>query len=293
MPLPAPSKRSARGTAPANSTAIPISSPAVAVTAEDVWSAYARVGRSVYAGGEAGEAHGGDGWFALLSREANCELNVCGLTPAATPASAAALLAAIGDDELPAIVSVASSAAPSITRLLDAAGFVPGPLAEPLMWCTAPPEPGGASFRVARASDEAALAAGLALAAEAHGVELGMVERSLGRTARAGDAVDPWIAWDGDEPVSVVFLTSGARRIGVWSMMTAARHRRRGAGRAVLAGALAAAWQPATEGAFLWATPAGRHLYASCGFAVLDESRGYARGADAALLEALGQAPRS
>jgi hypothetical protein len=65
----------------------------VAVTAEDVWSAYARLERLVDA---AAEAHGGDGWFALLSREANCALNVCGLTSAAMPASAAALPARPG-----------------------------------------------------------------------------------------------------------------------------------------------------------------------------------------------------
>lgn len=259
--------------------------------AEDVWAAFARLGRAVFAGGEAGEGHGGEGWFALLSREAHCELNVCGLTSAATAASAAELLAAIADDALPVIVAVASSAPASIIDLLSAAGFAAGPLAEPLMWCTAPPAPGPAAFRVARAEDEAALAAGLALAADAHGVERGMVERSLGRTVRRGDDVEPWIAWDGDDPVSVVFLTPGAREIGVWSMMTAAHQRRRGAGRAVLAGALASAWQPATEGAFLWASPAGRHLYAACGFAVLDEARGYARGADAAMLAAIGQLP--
>jgi N-acetylglutamate synthase-like GNAT family acetyltransferase len=262
-------------------------------TAEDVWGAYARLGRAVYAGGEAGEAHGGDGWFALLSREANCELNVCGLTPAATADSARALLAAIGDDALPAIVSVASTAGAAVTDVLDAAGFVAGRLVEPLMWCPKPPAPGDGPFRVARADDAAALAAGLALAADAHGVEHGMVERSLGRAIGAGAGIDPWIAWDGGEPVSVVFLTPGAREIGVWSMMTAAAHRRRGAGRAVLAGALAAAWRPETEGAFLWATPAGHHLYAACGFAVLDAARGYWRGADAAMLEGLGQAAQA
>jgi hypothetical protein len=259
-------------------------------TAEDVWAAYARLGRAVYAAGEGAEAHRGDGWFALLSREANCELNVCGLTPAATPASAAALLEALADDALPAIVSVASDAPADVTAQLDAAGFVAGAHVEPLMWCDAPPAPGAAPFRVERPADEAALAAGLALAAEAHGVEPALVERSLGRAIRAGAGIDPFIAGDGDEPVSVDFLTPDERETGVWSTMTAALHRRRGAGRAVLAGALAAAWRAETEGAFLWATPAGHHLYAACGFAVVDAARGYWRGADAAMLEALGQA---
>ena len=63
------------------------------------------------------------------------------------------------------------------------------------------------------------------------------------------------------------------REIGVWAMMTPARHRRRGGGRAVLTAALAASWRDDTAGAFLWSSPLGRPLYESVGFEAIEGAR--------------------
>jgi len=75
----------------------------------------------------------------------------------------------------------------------------------------------------------------------------------------------------------------------VWEMMTPAPHRRRGAGRAVLTHALAQVWSTATEGAFLWSTPAGRLFYESVGFSAVDEAASWTLGAGPEVLAAIGQ----
>jgi GNAT superfamily N-acetyltransferase len=129
---------------------------------------------------------------------------------------------------------------------------------------------------------------GIAISADAHAVDRGMLERTLARTPR--DAIELWLAWDGVEPIGTVWLLRGGGVIGVWSMMTPRRHQRRGAGRALLTAALADAWSPETRFAVLMATPAGRRLYASIGFAVADEVTTSFRGIDEALLDAIGQA---
>jgi hypothetical protein len=109
----------------------------------------------------------------------------------------------------------------------------------------------------------------------------------LARDPSRRDDVSTWIAWDGDEPISVVWLTHGDQ-IGVWEMMTPPVHRRRGAARAVLTVALTESWQPSTQGAFLWSTPAVRPLYQSLAFDVLDEPTVWATpGSDIGV--ALGQ----
>ena len=110
----------------------------------------------------------------------------------------------------------------------------------------------------------------LAICAEGHAIDDQILARVLARDPSRDDDVSTWIAWEGDEPISVVWLTHGDG-IGVWEMMTPPAHRQRGAARAVLTAALAQSWQPSVTGAFLWATPAGRPLYESLAFRALDE----------------------
>lgn len=122
-----------------------------------------------------------------------------------------------------------------------------------------------------------------------------LVPADLVRTAVApalGDPdVVPWLALDGDEPVSVVWLVRTGDRLVVKEMMTPARHQRRGAGRALLTAALAGSWDAAVRGAVLASTPAGRRLYASVGFQVLDPQVMVFRGADDEVLAAIGLLP--
>jgi hypothetical protein len=57
----------------------------------------------------------------------------------------------------------------------------------------------------------------------------------------------------------------------------------------VLTAALATTWQPNTRFAVLVATPAGRRLYESVGFAAADEVTTSFRGVEQSLMDAIGQ----
>ncbi|MGH3140825.1 MAG: GNAT family N-acetyltransferase, partial [Gaiellales bacterium] len=217
--------------------------------------------------GPAGSARRGDGWFAMVSGEQSAELNMCSLTPGAAVEAVDELVDVLGPD-IPAVVFRSQLADPATTSRLEQLGFSTAEQREPLMVCQRPPAPTESSFRIRRATEDE-IGDGIAISSEAHEVDRGMLERTLARTRR--DVIELWLAWDGDEPVSAVWLLRDDGVIGVWSMMTPRRHQRRGAGRALLTAALAGTWSPQTQFAVLIATPAGRRLYESVGFAAADE----------------------
>lgn len=248
-----------------------------------MWDAYFAVGRLTI--GLAGSARRGDGWFAMVSGEQSAELNMCSLTPGAGVGAADELVDELGPD-LPAVVFRSQLADPATTARLEELGFTTAQQREPLMVCRRPPAPTDSPFRIRRATEDE-IGHGIAISSEAHEVDRGMLERTLARTPR--DVIELWLAWDGDEPVSAVWLLRDDGVIGVWSMMTPRRHQRRGAGRAVLTAALTDAWSPDTRFAVLIATPAGRRLYESVGFAAADEVTTSFRGIDEELLDAIGQ----
>jgi len=254
--------------------------------AAQAWRAYLDVARLVFVPGPGGAVHRGEGWFAMVSGEHNAELNVCALTPGAPPGAVDELVAVLGP-ELPAIVFRSQHAAAGLSGRLEQRGFTTAEVREPLMTCARPPAPEASGFRVAAATGEGELRQGIAIAAEAHAIEPGMLERTIMHAPR--ERVELWIAWDGEEPISVVWLARHLRTIGVMSMMTVPRHQRRGAGRALLTAALARSWTDATDRALLVATPAGRRLYEPMGFAAIDEVTTSFRGVDQQLLDTIGQ----
>ena len=98
-----------------------------------------------------------------------------------------------------------------------------------------------------------------------------------------------WLAWDAAEPVSCVFVTRVGSSLGVFDMLTSARHRRRGAARALLARALTeVAHGESTDSIAFWASPAGRPLYESMGFAIADSVHVWTLGASPEDLAAVG-----
>ena len=200
------------------------------VDATTAWRAYTSVGGPVY-----GRVERGAGWIAMLSGERHCELNMCVLLPGSGATAARALVALLDDGDLPAVVSAPSDHDPERDAVLATTGFVGTALAEPLMGCTTRPVPTPSPFRVAPAVDDADVAAGLAIAAEAHAVDAAMLARTYGRATREVPGVTVWLAWDGAEPVSALCVVADAAWLGVKSMMTPARHRRRGADDATLA----------------------------------------------------------
>jgi GNAT superfamily N-acetyltransferase len=258
------------------------------VDAADLWETFAEHAALVMSGGRAPARASGPGWFAVITGEDHPELNECALTSRATAAGARDLVAAVAAAGVPALLSVASGAGAGVTAPLLAAGFVAGREHEPLMWCPRRPgdHMGGLGVRPVESGRDRNRA--IALIADAHLMDADAAGRALAPLPDPSGRVAAWLALDGDEPLSVVWTTAGAR-IGVWEMMTPVRHRRRGAGRAVLTHALAQLWSPTTEGAFLWSTPAGRPFYEALGFDAVDEAVSWTLGADPAVLAAIGQ----
>jgi N-acetylglutamate synthase len=261
------------------------------VDAAALWGTFAEHAALVMSGGRAPARASGTGWFAVITGEDHPELNECALTSRATAADAEALVAAIAAAGVPALLSVASAADAAVEAPLVAAGFVRGPTPEPLMWCAARPEVRTGELRVREVRTPRDRDAAIGLIADAHAMDAASAGRALAPLPDAAGRVSAWLALDGGEPLSVVWTTAGPR-IGVWEMMTPVRHRRRGAGRAVLTHALGRLWDAATDGAFLWSTPAGRAFYEAVGFTAVDEASSWTLGADPAVLAAIGQGSR-
>ena len=256
--------------------------------AADLWGTFAEHAPRVRPGGIAPARASGRGWFAVLTGEAHPDLNECALTSHARAEDAAELVAFIAAAGVPALVSVASSAGPDVSAPLADAGFARAPTREPLMWCTQRPprHPGG--LRVEQIRSAAARAEAVAIISDAHMMAPEVADRTLAPLTDLGDGVTAWLAYAGDEAISVVWATPGPR-IGIWSMMTPPEHRRKGGGRAVLTCALTELWGSDTEGAFLFSTPAGRPFYESVGFAAVDDATTWTSGASAEFLAAIGQ----
>ena len=230
----------------------------------------------------------GLGWFAVLSRQDHTDVNICVLLSDANRGSSEALVRLVETADVPAVVSVPMSVDRGALEPLLAAGFVPEQLSEPLMWLDSGPPPPTGSFDVRRVKTGEELSRAIDVAAEGHGFERAMLTHLLGRSVEANEDVATWIAWSDEEAVSVVWLTLGPR-IGVWQMNTPPRHRRRGAAGEALEAALNELWNDETEGAFLWASPAGRPLYERAGFRVVAERRVWVLGGDEAASIAVGQ----
>ena len=251
----------------------------------DIWNIFAELELRFYAAAEPDHARHGDGWFAALSGVRHGELNVCGLAPGATTASAEALLAALGD--LPALVFTSEQVGDDVRSHLVTGGFEAVPTREPLMRARSAPAPTPGPFRIAPATPSE-IGSAISVTAEAHHIDPALLSATIEVAYRNGTA-PVWLAWEGDEPISAVWLCLSVETVGVMEMMTPERHQRRGAGRQLLSTALATLWTAETTGSILLSTPAGRTLYESLGFIAVDEVISCVRGLEDDVLAAIGQ----
>lgn len=251
----------------------------------EVWADAAALTGHFYA---AADGHlAGEGWFASLSWLPTTELNVCGLDPTADGRSATDLVAALGEQH-PALVFTSKLAHESSRRALTDVGFVVTPVLEPVMSSRTRPLPSGGPFQVRRCTSASDVDIALDLTAAAHQVPRHFLSASIGAVASAGRA-SVWLAHDGDQPVSTVWLTRVGACLGVMEMMTPPQYQGRGAGRALLSHALHSEWDETVDRSVLLGTPAGRRLYEALGFVAVDESLSCVRGLDDAVRDAIGQ----
>ena len=229
----------------------------------------------------------GEGWFASMSWLPTTELNVCGLDPTADGRSGAELAAALGRQQ-PALVFTSKVAAEASRRALLDVGFDVAPVLEPVMCSRTRPQPSGGPFEVRRCTTAEDVDIALNLTAAAHQVPRHFLSSSIGAVASAGRA-SVWLAHQGDEPVSTVWLTRVGACLGVMEMMTPPQYQGRGAGRALLSHALHSEWDETVDRSVLLGTPAGRRLYEALGFVAVDESLSCVRGLDDAVRDAIGQ----
>ena len=251
----------------------------------DVWADAADLTSRFYAA--ANGRLGGDGWFASMSWLPTTELNVCGLNPTADTRSGAELAAALGPEQ-PALVFTSKVASDLARQALVDVGFDVTPVLEPVMCSRMRPQPSGGAFRVRRCSTADDVDIALDLTAAAHQVPRHFLSSGIGAVAAAGSA-SVWLAFEGDRPVSTVWLTRAGACLGVMEMMTPPEYQGRGAGRALLSHALHSEWDETVDRSVLFGTPAGRRLYETLGFVAVDESLRCVRGLDDAVRDAIGQ----
>jgi GNAT superfamily N-acetyltransferase len=253
-----------------------------------VWADAADLTGRFYA--SAGGQLAGEGWFASLSSLPTTELNVCGLDPTADGRSGAELAEALGGEQ-PALVFTSKAASDAARQALRDVGFDVTPVLEPVMCSRIRPQPSGGPFQIRRCTSGDDLDTALDLTAAAHQVPRHFLSSSIGAAATAGRA-SVWLALQGDQPVSTVWLTRVGACLGVMEMMTPPEYQGQGAGRALLSRARHFEWDESGHRSVLVGTPAGRRLYESLGFVAVDESLSCVRGLDDAVRDAIGQ-PRT
>jgi GNAT superfamily N-acetyltransferase len=256
-----------------------------------LWRTYGRHAEAMLSAGPSPAPTRSDDHFLVFSGAPHVDLNQAVLFGDADRTTADSIVAAVQAADLPCLLGVSSTVRDEVGDALRAGGFDRMSQREAMFHAEGPPAVGPSAFQVGRvrtAEDRAAIQQVLL---GAHDYRQDLVAEMWGPALLDRPDVDGWVAWDSAEPVSCAFVTRVGRSLSVFDMMTPPRHRRRGAGRAVLATALTEAWTwdgiDADYVAF-WASPAGRPMYESMGFAVADDVDVWTYGASPEDLAAVG-----
>ena len=263
---------------------------------ELLWPIYARHAAVYMAGGPSPSLYVTDHAFLATSGARHVDLNQGALFGAAAERDARDVVDRILASELPVLLACSRRVTEQVAPSLVAAGFRHMPTQEHLFWARGAPSAAQAasSFDVRPVETDADVGAMQALFQEAHGYAPELTGAMFGRTLRTDDSMTGWLAWAGSEPVSFAIVTCTGGSLSMWDVMTPERHRRRGAGRAVVgtalaaAGATAAAGRSPIEQTLFWSSPAGRPLYEAMGFLVADKLDAFVLGASEADLVAVG-----
>ncbi len=215
------------------------------------------------------------GWIALSGERGIADLNMAGLTRAATRASLDTVLAAIRDSGVDTLLLIDADAEEA--RGWATAAGLPEVGGVPVMERIAAPvdAPGGLNVRRALA-DEAGVAA--RLAAEAFALDRDACTRALPPATFADGRVTLWLAEDDSGPCGCGIFVQGDSHVGIYTMATPPSQQRRGVGRAVLAAGMAHYRALGATRFLLAATEVGFPLYQRVGFEVIAEPRVFVVG---------------
>lgn len=256
-----------------------------------LWRTYGRHAEAMLSAGPSTAAIRSDQHFVALSGAPHVDLNQAVIFGDGDRRTADAIVASVQAADVPCLLGVSSTVHDDVGDALRAGGFDAMTQREAMFHADEPPAVGPSAFQVRRVRSAEDRAGAQRVLLETHDYHPDLVAAMWGSALLDRPDVGGWVAWDGDEPVSSAYVTRVGRSLGVFDMMTPPRHRRRGAGRAVLATALAEAWTwGGTDADYVafWASPAGRPMYESMGFAVADDVDVWTFGASPEDLAAVG-----
>jgi hypothetical protein len=256
-----------------------------------LWTLYGRHAALLLARGPSFEARHEASYFVAFSGAEHVDLNQAALFGDAGPAEACEVVERALRAGAPTLLGRSSSVRDDVKAPLSEGGFTRHATPDVLFCMPGAPSvtDGPFTIRQIRTSDD--LVAMEAMFLEVHGYDPALTRRLYGEAAIEDGPVTGWLAWDGPEAVSFTLVTHADRSLGLWEVMTPFRHRRRGAARAVVSGALAAASNASPRGidrTLFWASPAGRPLYEALGFLAADVVEAWTLGASEADLAAVG-----
>ena len=261
----------------------------------DLWRAYGRHAALLFSGGPAPLAVHADCHLFVASGGSHVDLNQAVLFGNATADDARAVAALAGAGGYPVLLGCSRDVSREVEQPLAEAGFTHLATSEYLFWAAgAPPATPAAAFPVRRVETVADVSAMTSIFVEGHDYEPELVEGMYRELVLSDRGISGWLAWDGAEPVSFTFVTRIDGSLVLWEVLTPTRHRRRGAARAVIGAALNEVAREAggeIEQTFFWSTPAGKPLYDSLGFSIVDIVDTWVLGASEADLAIVGAEP--
>lgn len=257
-----------------------------------LWRLYAEHAAVLFQGGPMPRRRVTDRWFFVATGTPHVDMNQGALFGAATAADATALATEVVAAGVPCLLGCSDGVLERVSDPLSDAGFLRLPNREAIFWQAGEPAPAEPTpFEIRRVRTDADLDAMLSIFEEAHGYSRESITALYGDRLVGDDGFSAWLAWDGMEPVSFTIVIEVRASLSIWEVMTPPRHRRRGAARAVISGALAGVAAHArqrVEETLFWASPAGRPLYEAMGFVIADEVDAWAIGASPEDLAAVG-----
>ncbi len=215
------------------------------------------------------------GWLALSGERGIADLNMAGLTRAATRAGFDKVLSAIRDAGVDTLLLIDADAEEA--RGWATAAGLPEVGGVPVMERASAPIVGSSGIAVrCGGPDDAGTAA--RLAAEAFALDPAACIRALPPELFVDGRVTLWLAEDGEAACGCGIFVSSASHVGIYTMATPAAQQRRGIGRAVLAAGMAHHQAAGATRFLLAATELGFPLYQRVGFEVVAEPRVFVVG---------------